>query len=59
MCPAPSGRVFAPKTGINFAHFSLDSGVVFEGTSEVYERIYRFNSKGVRKKEKYANLKLL
>ena len=34
------------KTGnIHFAHFGLESGVVFEGTTGVYERIYRFNSK--------------
>ena len=40
--------VFAPfglKSGIDFTHFSPESGVVFEGTKEVYERIYRFNSK--------------
>ena len=33
------------KTGIHFAHFGLESGMVFEGTTGVYERIYRFNSK--------------
>ena len=26
-------------------HFDLESGMVFEGTTGVYERIYRFNSK--------------
>ena len=39
---------FDPKTGIDFVHFCLDSGMVFEGTTrtaEMYERIYRFNSK--------------
>ena len=46
------------KTGIHFDHFDLESGMVFEGTTGVYERIYRFNSKSVRKKEKYANSKL-
>ena len=50
-------RRFCLKTGIHFAHFSLESGMVFEGTTRVYERIYRFNSKWVRKKEKYANSK--
>ena len=40
-----------------FAHFSLESGKVFLGTTGVYERICRFNSKWIRKKEKYANLK--
>ena len=29
----------------HFAHFGLESGMVFEGTTGVYERIYRFNSK--------------
>ena len=35
------------KTGIHFAHFGLESGMVFEGITGVYtyERIYRFNSK--------------
>ena len=46
---------FGLKTGIHFAHFGLESGMVFEGTTRVYERIYRSNSKWVRKKEKYAN----
>ena len=48
---------FGLKTGIHFAHFGLESSVVFEGTAAAYERIYRFNSKWVRKKEKYANSK--
>ena len=38
-------RSFGLKTGIHFAHFVLESGMVFEGTTELYERIYRFNSK--------------
>ena len=38
-------RRFGLKTGINFAQFGLESGMVFEGTTGVYERIYRFNSK--------------
>ena len=46
--PRPSGRVlrrFDLKTGIHFGHFGLESGMVFEVTTRVYERIYRFNSK--------------
>ena len=31
---------FGMKTGIHFAHFGLESGVVFEGTTGVYERLY-------------------
>ena len=34
----PKGR-FGLKTVIDFAHFSLESGMVFEGTTGVYERI--------------------
>ena len=36
---------FGLKTGIHFAHFGLESSVVFKGTAGLYERIYRFNSK--------------
>ena len=31
---------FGLKTGIDFLHFSLESGMVFEGTTGVYERTY-------------------
>ena len=39
--------LFGLKTGIHFAHFGLESGMVFEGTTGAYMngRIYRFNSK--------------
>ena len=49
---------FGLKTGIDCAHFGLESGMVFEGIKGVYERIYRFNFKCVRKKEKYANSRM-
>ena len=32
------------KTGIGFAYFGLESSVVFQKTTGVYERIYGFNS---------------
>ena len=32
-------RRFGLKTGIDFVHFGLESGMVFEETKEVYERI--------------------
>ena len=35
---------FGLKTGIHFAHFGLESGMVFGGTTGRYQRIYRFNS---------------
>ena len=55
----PQGYGFnsAPFRFIYVAHFGLESGVVFEETTWVYERICRFNSKWMRKKEKYANSK--
>ena len=31
--------LFGLKTGIDFAQFGLESGMVFEGTTETYERI--------------------
>ena len=40
------------KTGIDFAHFSLELVMDFEEITGVYERIGRFNSKWIRKKEK-------
>ena len=48
---------FGLKTGTDFVYFGLESGTGFEGATDVSERIYRFNSKRVRKKEKYANSK--
>ena len=38
-------RPFGLKTGIHFAQFGLESGMVFEGTTGLYERLYRFNYK--------------
>ena len=48
---APPQRVggflgrFGQKTGVDLAHFDLDSGMVFKGTTGLYERSYWFNSK--------------
>ena len=36
---------FGLKTGIHFPYYGLELGTVFQGTTGVYERIYRFNSK--------------
>ena len=36
---------FGLKTGLHFAHFGLESGIVFDGTKGVYERICYFSSK--------------
>ena len=35
-------RRFGLKTGVDFAYFGLNSGMVLEG---MHERIFRFNSK--------------
>ena len=37
--------LFGLKTGIHFAHFGLESGMVFEGATGAYERIYRFKER--------------
>ena len=46
--------VFAPYWSENSGY---ESGMVFEKTTGVYERFYRFISKCLKKKEKYANKK--
>ena len=51
-------RRFGLKTGIHFAHFGLESGMVLEGTTGLYERLYRFNSRRVRKKENVKNMRI-
>ena len=45
--PPQGGRVlrrFGLKTGIDFAYFFLELGMVFEGTTGVYERVYHMIS---------------
>ena len=49
-------RSFGLKTGIHFAHFSLESGVVFEGTTGVYERYLSFQFQ-VSIKERKRNMR--
>ena len=44
--PTPVGRIwdlFGLKTGIHFAYFGLESGMVFERTTGACEHSYRFN----------------
>ena len=48
ICATPKGMVFATfpsENGYRLAHFGLEIGMVFEETTGVYKRIYRFNSK--------------
>ena len=47
-------RCFGLRTGIDFAHSGLESNS-FRGKEGVYERMYRFNFKWIRKKEKNPN----
>ena len=48
--------LFGLKTGIHFAHFGLESGMVFEGTTGVYERIYRFEERNRNMRIRNVNL---
>ena len=51
-------RRFGLKTGIRrFAHFDLESDMVFEEITGMYERAFRFNFKWIRKKEKSVDSK--
>ena len=36
---------FRSENGIEFPHFGLESGMIFEGPTGVYERNCHFNSK--------------
>ena len=36
---------FGLKTGIDFEHYDLKSGIVFKGTTRAYKRMCLFNSK--------------
>ena len=50
-------RRFGLKTGIDFAHFGLESSMIYEGTMIVYQCVCRYNSKWMRKKVWNANSK--
>ena len=43
--------------GIDFTHFGLESSMVLQKFTGMYESIYGFNSKQIKKKEKYGHLK--
>ena len=47
MCCSTVGflRCFGLKTGIDFAHFGPESGMVYEGTTVVCQCVRHFNSK--------------
>ena len=54
----PPHRV-GSENGYTFCPFWSGIGYGFQGNYRVYERIYRFKSKWVRKKEKYVNPKCI
>ena len=51
--------LFGLKTGLHFAHFGLESGLVFEGKMEAYKRIYRFTSKLNKKEIEISEFEIL
>ena len=51
-------RRFGLKTGIHCAHFGLESSMVYERTTGVYERIYHFRIPNeYERKSEYVNSK--
>ena len=59
LCTAPKSMVFAPfglKKGIDFAHFGLESDMVFEGTIQECMNVYVVSiPSGYRREQYYAN----
>ena len=49
---------FGLKRGIDFAHFGLESGMVFKGTMGVHELIYCFNSKMSEKEREICEFEM-
>ena len=49
-------RRFSPKTGIDFAYFGLESGMVFEGTTRSHH--YHFCSKLTKKERKICKFEM-
>ena len=51
---------FDLTTGINFAHFGLESGIVFQGTTGVWKYLsFRFQKEYEKKKGKYVTSKCI
>ena len=51
-------RRFDLKMGTDFAHFGLESGMVFKGTTGVYERIYYFQSHMSKKEREICEFEM-
>ena len=43
--PSPFMKAFLYALRPSWSHLGLESGMVFEGTTGLYERLYHFNSK--------------
>ena len=51
-------RRFDLKMGTDFAHFGLESGMVFKGTTGVYERISFFQSHMSKKEREICEFEM-
>ena len=49
---------FGLKTSIDFAHFGLESGLIFKGTTGVYERIYFFQFQMSKKEREICEFEM-
>ena len=53
--------VFAPfwsENGSHFGHFGLESGMVYGGTTGVYECIYRFKFQMIKKEREICEFEI-
>ena len=51
-------RRFGLKTSIDFAHFGLESDMIFKGTTGVYERIYFFQFQMSKKEREICEFEM-
>ena len=51
-------RRFGLKTSIDFDHFGLESGLIFKGTTGVYERIYFFQFQMSKKEREICEFEM-
>ena len=51
-------RRFGVKTSIDFDHFGLESGLIFKGTTGMYERIYFFQFQMSKKEREICEFEM-
>ena len=51
-------RRFGLKTSIDFDHFGLESGLIFKGTTGMYERIYFFQFQMSKKEREICEFEM-